>query len=36
MDLLGLLVDREQAHILPFKFRLRVAESEGEALAVGA
>lgn len=35
-DLLGLLVDREQAQILPFDFRLRLAQSEGEALALGA
>lgn len=34
-DLLGLLVDREQAKILPFQYRLRVAQSESEALAVG-
>jgi CBS domain-containing protein len=35
-DLLGLLVDREQAQILPFDFRLRMAQSDREALAVGA
>lgn len=35
-DLLGLLVDREQAQILPFAFRLRLAQSDGEALAVSA
>jgi CBS domain-containing protein len=35
-DLLGLLVDREQARILPFKFRLRVARTESEARAVAA
>ncbi len=35
-DLLGLLVDREQAQVLPFKFRLRVARSEGEAHSIAA
>jgi CBS domain-containing protein len=35
-DLLGLLVDREQAQILPFDFRLRIARSDGEALAAAA
>ena len=35
-DLLGLLVDREQAQILPFDFRLRIAQSDGEALAAAA
>lgn len=33
-DLLGLLVDREQAQVLPFDFRLRIAQSESEAYAV--
>jgi CBS domain-containing protein len=35
-DLLGLLVDREQAQILPFDFKLRHARSEDEALALAA
>lgn len=35
-DLLGLLVDREQAKIVPFHFRLRSVDSESEALAVSA
>jgi acetoin utilization protein AcuB len=35
-DLLGLLVDREQAQVLPFDFHLRVARSEGEAHALAA
>ena len=35
-DLLGLLVDREQAKILPFDFRLRIAQSEHEARAMAA
>jgi len=35
-DLLGLLVDREQARVLPFQFRLRLARSEGEAQAIAA
>jgi CBS domain-containing protein len=35
-DLLGLLVDREQAQVLPFDFRLRIARSETEARAVAA
>ena len=35
-DLLGLLVDREQAQVLPFKYRLRIARSEGEAHAIAA
>ena len=28
-DLLGLLVDRAQAQVLPFEFKLRVADSDG-------
>jgi CBS domain-containing protein len=35
-DLIGLLVDREQAQILPFQFRLRMAGSESEARAIAA
>ena len=35
-DLLGLLVDRDQAQALPFDFRLRVARSEGEAQSLAA
>ncbi len=35
-DLLGLLVDREQARVLPFDFRLRIARSETEAQAIAA
>ncbi len=35
-DLLGLLVDREQAQILPFDFRLRIAHSESDARALAA
>ena len=35
-NLLGLLVDREQAQVLPFDFRLRIARSESEARAVAA
>ena len=35
-DLLGLLVDREEARVLPFQFRLRVARSEDEAQAIAA
>ena len=35
-DLLWLLVDRGQAQLLPFDFRLRTARSDSEALAVAA
>ena len=35
-DLLGLLVDREQAQVLPFEFRLRIARSENEAREIAA
>jgi CBS domain-containing protein len=31
-DLLGLLVDRAQAQVLPFDFKLRLAESDGYEL----
>ena len=35
-DLLRLLVEREGDRLLPFDFRLRVADTDGEALAVAA
>jgi len=35
-DLLGLLVDRGQAHVLPYAFRLRMAGSDTEAVALAA
>jgi acetoin utilization protein AcuB len=31
-DLLALLVDQDEAHLLPFDFRLRTAASDGDAL----
>jgi CBS domain-containing protein len=38
-DLLGLLVDRAQAQVLPFEFEVRVADSDGrepERIAIGS
>ncbi len=35
-DLLGLLVDRDQAQLLPFDFQLRLAQSDGDARALAA
>jgi CBS domain-containing protein len=35
-DLLGLLVERAQAQVLPFDFSIRLAASDADALAVAA
>ena len=35
-DLLSLLVERDQAQLLPFDFRVRVAHNDGDALVAAA